>query len=114
MKDKLSAKYVGKGNHANDVGSVRTDNPIPSTFSYFYFEVCRVRLRAVSAHLCAQYTCKHTVCTCAGFGGERWNTRNSYYWPSRQVFSLEQAARDRTKVRAIFDIAHQLTCSAFS
>lgn len=28
-RDRLSAKYVGKGNHAQDVGMVKANNPLP-------------------------------------------------------------------------------------
>lgn len=38
-KERLSAKYTGKGNHANDHGSVRSAKPVPRDASIYYFEV---------------------------------------------------------------------------
>ena len=38
-KDKLTVKYVGKGNHSHDVGSVRTDLPCPQHCLLYYYEV---------------------------------------------------------------------------
>lgn len=39
MRDKLTVKYTGRGNHANDVGSIRTDVPAPRRRRIYYFEV---------------------------------------------------------------------------
>lgn len=39
QKDKLTTKYVGMGNHCHDVGSVRTDLPVPRGVQIYYFEV---------------------------------------------------------------------------
>ena len=39
LRDKLTIKYVGRGNHVNDVGSVQTDLPAPRHRRIFYFEV---------------------------------------------------------------------------
>lgn len=38
LKDGISARYVGKGNHANDHGSVRSKEPVPRGQSVYYFE----------------------------------------------------------------------------
>lgn len=38
-KDKLSVRYVGRGNHSQDVGAVRTDWPCPHRCLLYYFEV---------------------------------------------------------------------------
>ena len=38
-KDKLTARYVGRGNHSQDVGSVRTDWPCPQRCLVYYYEV---------------------------------------------------------------------------
>jgi len=38
-KDKLTCKYIGAGNHANDFGSVRTENSVPEAVDIYYFEV---------------------------------------------------------------------------
>lgn len=37
--DKRTIKFVGKGNHPNDHGSVRTNHPIPDDASIYYFEI---------------------------------------------------------------------------
>eukprot|EP00743_Colponemidia_sp_Colp-15_P004857 GILK01005234.1.p1 GENE.GILK01005234.1~~GILK01005234.1.p1 ORF type:complete len:459 (-),score=65.62 GILK01005234.1:145-1350(-) len=39
MKDKLTVKYIGKGNHAYDYGSVQTDKPAPTRHAIYYYEV---------------------------------------------------------------------------
>ena len=39
MRDKLTVKYAGRGNHANDVGAIRTDVPAPTNNRIYYFEV---------------------------------------------------------------------------
>lgn len=36
---KLRARYYGEGHHADDVGSVRTDAPIPGGWPFYYFEI---------------------------------------------------------------------------
>ena len=41
-KDKLTVRYVGRGNHSQDVGAVRTEWPCPQRCLVYYFEV-RVR-----------------------------------------------------------------------
>jgi hypothetical protein len=38
-KDKLTVRYVGRGNHSQDVGSVRTDWPCPQRCLVYYYEV---------------------------------------------------------------------------
>ena len=38
-KDKLTVRYVGRGNHSQDVGAVRTDWPCPQRCLLYYFEV---------------------------------------------------------------------------
>ena len=38
-KDKLTVRYVGRGNHSQDVGAVRTDWPCPQRCLVYYFEV---------------------------------------------------------------------------
>ena len=38
-KDKLTARYVGRGNHSQDIGAVRTDHPCPPRCLLYYFEV---------------------------------------------------------------------------
>lgn len=37
--DKVTARYIGHANHAHDVGCVRSNFPLPTRESYFYFEV---------------------------------------------------------------------------
>ncbi|KAL1503348.1 hypothetical protein AB1Y20_011400 [Prymnesium parvum] len=37
-KDKLSLRYVGKGNHSHDAGSMRANHPCPKRCSVYYFE----------------------------------------------------------------------------
>jgi len=39
-KDKVTARYIGAGNHSEDHGSVRTDLHVPMAESVYYFEVC--------------------------------------------------------------------------
>ena len=41
-QDKLTVKYVGRGNHSQDVGAVRTDWPCPPRCLLYYFEVAIV------------------------------------------------------------------------
>ena len=38
-KDKLTVRYVGRGNHSQDVGAVRTEWPCPQRCLVYYFEV---------------------------------------------------------------------------
>lgn len=38
-KDKLTVRYVGRGNHSQDVGAVRTNWPCPQRCLVYYFEV---------------------------------------------------------------------------
>jgi len=37
-RDKLSVTYVGRGNHAHDVGAIRADRPCPTRCAVYYFE----------------------------------------------------------------------------
>jgi hypothetical protein len=39
LRDKLSARYTGRGNHIQDVGSVRAQHPVPLHEPLYYFEV---------------------------------------------------------------------------
>jgi len=39
LKDTVTARYTGRGNHSNDVGTVRGDKPVPSNIELYYFEV---------------------------------------------------------------------------
>lgn len=43
-KDKLSAKFIGKGTHPHDIGTIRTNKPltIPSDSCVAYFEITLV------------------------------------------------------------------------
>lgn len=38
-KDKLRVRYVGKGNHAHDVGAIQANKPVPSDAFVYYYEV---------------------------------------------------------------------------
>jgi len=38
-KDKLSVKYVGKGNHTQDFGAIRSDFPCPQRCALYYYEM---------------------------------------------------------------------------
>ena len=38
-KDKLTIRYVGKGNHSHDAGSMRTNHPCPKSCLLYYFEM---------------------------------------------------------------------------
>jgi len=38
MKDKLTVRYTGKGNHAHDVGSVRSQHSCPTSVGVYYYE----------------------------------------------------------------------------
>lgn len=38
-KDKLTVRYVGRGNHSQDVGAVRTNCPCPQRCLVYYYEV---------------------------------------------------------------------------
>lgn len=38
-KDKLTVRYVGRGNHSQDVGSIRTNWPCPQRSFVYYYEV---------------------------------------------------------------------------
>jgi hypothetical protein len=37
--DKLTVRYVGRGNHSQDVGAVRTDWPCPQRCLVYYYEI---------------------------------------------------------------------------
>jgi hypothetical protein len=37
--DVLTVKYISKGNHAYDVGSVRTGRPVPRECPIYYYEI---------------------------------------------------------------------------
>eukprot|EP00455_Lapot_gusevi_P054355 TRINITY_DN8697_c0_g1_i7.p1 TRINITY_DN8697_c0_g1~~TRINITY_DN8697_c0_g1_i7.p1 ORF type:complete len:456 (-),score=77.30 TRINITY_DN8697_c0_g1_i7:140-1438(-) len=37
--DRLTAKYIGKGNHLQDVGSVRANRSVPPNVGIYYFEI---------------------------------------------------------------------------
>ena len=38
-KDKLTIRYVGKGNHTHDVGAIRTNRACPHRRLLYYFEI---------------------------------------------------------------------------
>eukprot|EP00741_Cyanophora_paradoxa_P020800 tig00021312_g20079.t1 len=38
-KDKRTVKYTGKGNHANDVGAIQANKPVPSRMLLYYYEI---------------------------------------------------------------------------
>ena len=38
-KDKLTIRYVGKGNHSHDAGSMRANHPCPKRCVLYYFEL---------------------------------------------------------------------------
>lgn len=38
-KDKLTVRYVGKGNHAHDVGAIQANRPVPRHVYACYFEL---------------------------------------------------------------------------
>lgn len=37
--DKLTVRYIGRGNHSHDVGAVRTNSPCPPRSLLYYYEV---------------------------------------------------------------------------
>ena len=39
MRDKLGARYVGRGQHSNDVGAIQADAPVPRRCAVYYFEM---------------------------------------------------------------------------
>jgi hypothetical protein len=49
-KDKLTVRYVGRGNHSQDVGAVRTDWPCPQRCLVYYYEVRALSFGRSPAH----------------------------------------------------------------
>ncbi len=69
LRDTLCVSYVGKGNHALDVGSVRADRTIPEQpeHAIYYYEVSnRASTKKAASHATGAHTCsacgRSTLC----------------------------------------------------